>query len=224
MRNIIINLQKSDSWKIQLTIATDFISSKDAEKDCVMHSRSSNLKFKSYNDVTEVVDEVFESLHSRCQGNLGTSVRKSNFLFDSVQLMYYKCHKILNLGDHILILQTWQKRKKPTTNPKNEDHKCSQYAVTVALNYGETELHPERVWNIKPYINNIYNWKRIKYPSKIDDWKKFQKTNPTIACDVLCIKEKDICPAYISKADSNCEKQIILLMVPNKEKKYDIIL
>ena len=31
-------------------------------------------------------------------------------------------------------------------------------------------------------------------------------------------KEKEICPAYISKINSNCEKQIILLMVPNKEK------
>ena len=65
LRNIIIDLQNSDTWKIQLTIAINFISSKDAEEERVMHSRSNNIKFTSYNDANEVVDELFESLHSR---------------------------------------------------------------------------------------------------------------------------------------------------------------
>ena len=34
MRDIIIDLQSSDTWKIQLTIAINFISSKDTEKVC----------------------------------------------------------------------------------------------------------------------------------------------------------------------------------------------
>ena len=71
-------------WKIQLTIAINFISSKDAEEEHVMHSRSNNIKFISYNDASEVVDELFESLHSRYQGNLETSIRGSDFIFDSV--------------------------------------------------------------------------------------------------------------------------------------------
>ena len=37
LRNVIINLQNSDTWKIQLTIAINFISSKDSEEKCVMH-------------------------------------------------------------------------------------------------------------------------------------------------------------------------------------------
>ena len=32
------------------------------------------------------------------------------------------------------------------------------------------------------------------------------------------IKENEICPADISKNNSNCEKQMILLMIPNEEK------
>ena len=28
---------------------------------------------------------------------------------------------------------------------------------------------------------NKCNWKRTNYPSKIDDWKTFEKNNPTIA-------------------------------------------
>ena len=81
MRNIIIDLQNSDTLKIQLTIEINFISSKDAEEEGVMHSRSDNIKFASYNDKNEVVDELFESLRSRCPGNLETSIRESDFIF-----------------------------------------------------------------------------------------------------------------------------------------------
>ena len=34
----------------------------------------------------------------------------------------------------------------------------------------------------------------------------------------MLIKEKEIYPACISKRNSTCEKQIILLMIPNEEK------
>ena len=64
---------------------------------------------------------------------------------------------------------------------------------------------------------NKYNWKGIDYPSEMDDWKTFEKNNPTIDVNILYIKETEICRAYISKISSNCEKQIILLVIPNKE-------
>ena len=53
-----------------------------------MHSRSNNIKSKFYIDAIEVIDELFDSLRSRCQGNLETSMRQSNFIFDSAQLVY----------------------------------------------------------------------------------------------------------------------------------------
>ena len=86
---------------------------------------------------------------------------------------------------HILILQTGL--KKATTNTKNTD-KCFQHPVTVALNYEEIKWNPESVSNITPLINK-YNWKRINYPTKIDDWKTFEKNNPTIALNILYIKK-----------------------------------
>ena len=52
----------------------------------------------------------------------------------------------------------------------------------------------------------------------MDDWKTFEKNNPTIALDILYIKEKKKCLAYISKINSNFEKQVILLMIPTVEK------
>ena len=89
------------------------------------------------------------------------------------------------------------KIEKPTINPKNRDDKCFQYAPTVAFNYEEIKWNPEKVSNIKLYINK-YNWKGLKYPSKIDDSKTFEKNNPTI----LYIEEKQICLAYIPKHNS----------------------
>ena len=94
MKNVIIDLLNSDTWKIQLKIAVKFISSKDLDEERVMHSRSNNIKFASHNDADEVSDELFESLRSRYHGNLKASMRGSDFIFDSVPLMYYKCHKV----------------------------------------------------------------------------------------------------------------------------------
>ena len=76
------------------------------------------------------------------------------------------------------------------------------------------EWNPERVLNIKPFINKYYQ-KGINHLTKLDDWKRFEKNNLTIALNILYIKEL---PAYISKQNSSREKSIILLMVPNKEK------
>ena len=62
MRDIILNLQKSDTLKIQLTNAIISISSKNVDEERVMHSKSNNTEFVSYDNVNEVVDECFESL------------------------------------------------------------------------------------------------------------------------------------------------------------------
>ena len=59
-----------------------------------MYSTSDNIKSTSYNDVNEVVNELFESLLLRYQDNLETSMRGNDFTFDSVQIMYQKCDKV----------------------------------------------------------------------------------------------------------------------------------
>ena len=50
-------------------IAINFISSNNDEER-VMDSSSDKIKSTSYNDANAVVDELFESLCSRYQGNL----------------------------------------------------------------------------------------------------------------------------------------------------------
>ena len=71
-------------------------------------------------------------------------MRGSDFIFDSVQIGYYKCHKInFKRGGSYISSLDWIKKKKATIHPKNTDDKCFQYAVTFALNYEGLESHPE---------------------------------------------------------------------------------
>ena len=130
-------------------------------------------------------------------------MRGGDFIFDSIQLLQYKCHKINFKRDSSYIDSSdWIKKEKSNNkSEKKPDDKCFQYAVIVALNHEEINWNPERVSNIKPFINK-YNWKGINYPTKKDDWKTSEKNNPTTALNILYIKEKEICPAYISKHNS----------------------
>ena len=212
-----IDLQSSDIWKIQLTIAINFISSKDSEKEREMYSTSDNIKFTSYTDVNKVVKEIFESLLTRYQNNLEASMRQSEFMYNAVQLLHYKCHKVnFKRGSSYVDSPVWVKKKKATMNPKNDDDKCFRYSATVASNYNEIEYNPERVSNIVLFKSK-YNWQEINYSSKLDDWKGFEKNNPTVALNILYVKEKEIFQAYISNNNSTREKQIILLMISNEE-------
>ena len=130
-------------------------------------------------------------------------MKGSDFIFDSVQLMYYKCHKLsFKRGCSYIDSPDWIKNKKATINPKNGDDKCFQYAATVKLNSEEIEPYPERVSNIKLSINK-YNRKGISYSSKID-WKEIENNNPTTGLNIVYIKE--VLPDYISKHNSTHKK------------------
>ena len=72
-----------------------------------------------YENANEIVDELFKSLLSRYQVGLEASMRGSDFIFDSVQLLYYKRHQInVKRGRSYIDSQDWIKKKKSTINPK----------------------------------------------------------------------------------------------------------
>ena len=78
-----------------------------------MLKKSDNIKLTSYNDANQVLDELFQSPRSRYQGNLETSMRGSDFIFDSVQLKYYKYHKVdFKRGGLYIDSPDWIKKKK----------------------------------------------------------------------------------------------------------------
>ena len=62
-------------------------------------------------------------------------MKGSEFIFDSVDSLYYNLNKItLSRGGSYIDSPKWLKNKKTTINPKNNHEKCYQYALTFALN------------------------------------------------------------------------------------------
>ena len=112
MRDIINNLKKSDTWKIQLTIANNFISSIDKDEERGMHSKSGNIEIMINDETDKVIKELFDSIKNRYINNLG-SMKGSEFVFDYVYLLYSKCHKINSNCDGSYIgSPDWIKNKK----------------------------------------------------------------------------------------------------------------
>ena len=217
-----INDYKSKGeWKIQLTAEINFTSLKpDSDETRIMHTKSDNEEIMIGSDTNEVIKELFKSFLQRYQEGLQEKMKCSEFEFAGINLLYYDFNKIsLNRGGSYIESAKWIKVKKSTINPKNNDYKCFQYAVTVALNRDKINQHLQRVSKIKPFINQ-YNWNDIDFPSTSKDWKKFELYNESIALNILHVphKTRKICLAYKSKHNLTREKQVILLMITNGEK------
>ena len=121
--NDINNLQKTDTQKIQSTIAINFVSSKDIDEEHVMHSKSHNIEIVIRDEADEVIKEIFKSLLYRYQIGLETSIKGGDFILDCVNLLHYKCHLInLECGASHIDFTDWIKSKKATINPINDDN------------------------------------------------------------------------------------------------------
>ena len=147
-------------------------------------------------------------------------MKGSDFEFDGVHLLYYDFNKIsLNRCGSYIEPAKWIKDKNSTINPKNNDYKCFQYAVTVALNHDKINKDPQRVSKIKPFINQ-YNWNDIDFHSTGKDWKKFEFNNESIALNILYVphKTEKTHLVYKSKHNLTGEKQAVLLMITDGEK------
>ena len=60
-------------------------------------------------------------------------MKGSEIMFDRVDLLYYKFHRIsLNRGISYIVFPNSLKNKKATINSKNNDDKCFQYALTAS--------------------------------------------------------------------------------------------
>ena len=115
-------------------------------------------------------------------------MKDSNFVFESVDLLYYGLHKItIKRGGSYIKSPEWLRNKRATINPKSADNKCFRDAITTALNYNEIPNHPERICNFMPFFDQ-YNWKGIEFPLHLKDWKKFEQNNKTIELNILFLK------------------------------------
>ena len=94
-------------YDVSCWVEINFNSSKDIDEEHVMHPKNDNIDIMSHDKADEVIEELFESLLSRYLIGLKTPVKGSDFIFDCVDLLYYKCHKInRNCGGSYQILLT----------------------------------------------------------------------------------------------------------------------
>ena len=114
----------------------------------------------------------FLILLQRYQQNLEESMKGSGFVFGNVDLLYYKYHKkSLNHCGSYIDSPKWLKIKKQQQILKTMMVNAFDIPITAALNLEQSKSHPERISNIKPFINQ-YNWKEVNFPSHKKDWKK----------------------------------------------------
>ena len=59
-----------------------------------MHSKSDNIEIMIYDKADEITKELLESLLNRYRIELETSMRRSDFIFDCINLLCNKCLKI----------------------------------------------------------------------------------------------------------------------------------
>ena len=135
LANMINDYKSKGEWKIQLTAEINFTSLKsDSDETHIMHTKNDNTEIMIGSDTNEVIKELFKSFLQIYQEGLQEKMRGSEIEFDGIHLLYYDFNKIsLNRGGSYIEPAKWIKDKKSTINPKNNDYKCFQYAVTVAL-------------------------------------------------------------------------------------------
>ena len=83
-------------------------------------------------------------------------MKGSQFVFESVDLLYYSLHKIsLNRGGSYIDSPSWLKNKRATINPKNKDNECFKYAITVALNHEKIKMTLKEYQKLSLLLINI---------------------------------------------------------------------
>ena len=80
LKYIINKLKKTDVWNIQLTIAINFVSSKDNGQECIMHSKSGNIKYKINDEADDVTEKLLKSHIEKDQFGLEKSMVMISYL------------------------------------------------------------------------------------------------------------------------------------------------
>ena len=89
LKDIMNKIKKLNKWKIQLTIAINFIFSKGNDEEHVRHSKSDNIEIMINDKANEVIKELFKLIKNRYQNNLEELMKGNDFVSDCIHLLYY---------------------------------------------------------------------------------------------------------------------------------------
>ena len=72
-------------------------------------------------ETDEIIEQLFKSFLQKYQKGLDESRRGSEFVYDSVDALYYSLNKVsLSSGGSYIDFPKWLKNKKATINPQNK--------------------------------------------------------------------------------------------------------
>ena len=78
-----------------------------------MHTKSDNIEIMMDNETDQIIKESFKSLLQRYQKGLEEKMRGIELVFDGVDLLHYKLHKIsLNRSGSDIDSPEWLKNKE----------------------------------------------------------------------------------------------------------------
>ena len=183
-----------------------------------MHSKSKAVEVFMGSDTENVIDTLFNTLLQNFQSAQETSnERGSEFIPDSVELLYCEFHKIdIIRAESYMASPDWIKNKKAAINPKNEkDNECFQWSTIAGLNYYNVIKKKElkKLLKFKRADTNVSSHQRY--------WENFEQENNPTALNVLfeSHNSEEIKLAY--KLSYNKRKnQVILLMIDDETNNY----
>ena len=89
-------------WEIQLSMEINFVSSKDSDEIRIMHTKSDYIDVLMGSKTNDILKELFKSLLQKYQEGLKESMRGSESIFDSANLLYYQLQKqVWKEADHM---------------------------------------------------------------------------------------------------------------------------
>ena len=81
-------------------MSINFISFKDSDAAQNKQAKSDNIEIMMVSETDDIINKLFKSLLQRYQEGLEKTIKESDFVPDSTDLLYYHFHKI----SHIQIL------------------------------------------------------------------------------------------------------------------------
>ena len=178
----------------------NFISSKDTGETRTIYVWSDNASITRRSDTDYIIRELFRSFLRNYQEELKI-LKGNNFVFESVELMDYKLHRVrLRSGGSYIKSPERLLHKGVTINPKNKnDDECLRWSTISALNYNEIT---------KKEFENIF--KKIKHEYKDfslhhRDWENFEQNNESIALNVFFALQDGEEIALVYKSEHNLE-------------------
>ena len=111
-------------------MSINFVSSKDSDEVRNMHIKSNNVEIMVGSETNEIIVQLLQ----RYQEGLEEKLKRSEFIFDSVNFLYYHLQKHKSKKNRIITYRFFRmvRNKKGIINSKNNDDNCFQYAFIVA--------------------------------------------------------------------------------------------